>query len=113
MEGHRLLLLVHHEKMGNRKLITQRLDNTAWVLNWFSPFERAIFIVTDRDVTSVRNSFCETFKDILFLLLEVDSGKIDGLILSTLWGEILHPKPSGSHFLAKSKEALLPYYPNT
>ncbi len=70
------------------------LDRRDEILNWLSVLPNSIFIVPDHNVEELTNILARKFRDALFLLVEYNTKRANGLLTDEAWEFLNNPKPA-------------------
>lgn len=88
-------LLVFNDSLVTRQAILDHLDTRPEIKNWFAFLPTAIFIISDRNATTLSNLIQNTFPGRFFMITEVPPGSNNGWLAKDAWDFINFPRSSG------------------
>ena len=88
-------LLTYTGDANIRNDITNFIDSRPEILNWFSPNQNMILLVSNFSIFDIQSLFTTHHAGFFFVITEVDVNKTGGYMSKGFWEFIKHPKSSG------------------
>jgi len=70
---------------GTRKTLTSFLDNRPEIMNWHSPYERLVIVISEESATQLRHLIHGQFPDWFFILAPLDKQTCTGWMHQATW----------------------------
>jgi len=91
----RAFLLSFNDSVVARQVMLNFLDTRPEVLNWFTPLQGGIFVISDSNAQALAALIRQAFPHLYFVIAELPRGYNDGALSPDAWHFINDPKSSG------------------